>query len=203
MVVFKFLFFHFTHEFYGSCKLYVTELCTSFKKGTKNLVFLVEGKIVNVGCLNLSLEAEFINFIKLIIKYPDYVRASLKHIIFGLFSEIYNFFDRVISPSIDYFSNFVLIGNFRVGRWDDLILLKVLIFVIGFFYPANVLNDVLSELRPFEMPISIDVNGLKELNEVRYKVVFWQLVLWNVEFFHEVDKSGQFKALCVELELFL
>jgi hypothetical protein len=51
--------------------------------------------------------------------------------------------------------------------------------------------------------VPVDVDGLEELDEVGDEVVFADLVLGGVEFFHEVDEGGQFQATGVEFELFL
>jgi len=53
------------------------------------------------------------------------------------------------------------------------------------------------------MAVAVNVNGLKELYQVRYEIIFRELVFWDIEFFHQVDESRQLKTLCVQLELFL
>ena len=39
------------------------------------------------------------------------------------------------------------------------------------------------------MPISIDIDCLEKFDEVAGEIILADLILWCVEFFHEVDES--------------
>ena len=53
------------------------------------------------------------------------------------------------------------------------------------------------------MAVSVDVDGLEELDEIGDEVVLVDLALGRVELLHEVDEGGQLEAVGVEFELFL
>ena len=52
------------------------------------------------------------------------------------------------------------------------------------------------------MPIAIDINGLKELDQIRNKVILGQLIFRYIQFFHQINKSRQLQSFGVQLKLF-
>lgn len=53
------------------------------------------------------------------------------------------------------------------------------------------------------MAIPVDVDRLEKFDQVRDEEIFRQLMVWNIQFFHQVDEGRQLKASRVKLELFL
>lgn len=51
------------------------------------------------------------------------------------------------------------------------------------------------------MPISIDIDCLKKLNEVANEIVLADLVFRGVKLFHEVDEGRKFQTFRIQLEL--
>lgn len=163
---------------------------------------MIKCKVNNIRCLAFALHAELVNFYKLIVENGNRINTCLKYKIFHLFSYINDLFYRIARTCFDDFSNFILVRNLRIRWWDDLILFESLIFVIGLFYSSDIFNDILCKLRPFKMPITIDINCLKKLDQIRNKVIFRQLILRYIQFFHQINKCWQLQSFRVQLKLF-
>jgi hypothetical protein len=52
------------------------------------------------------------------------------------------------------------------------------------------------------MTITVDINGLKELDKVRNEEIFGYLMFGDIELPHQVDEGWEFETPGVELELF-
>jgi hypothetical protein len=68
--------------------------------------------------------------------------------------------------------------------------LESFVFVVWLIDFAYVFDNVFSKLGPLQMTISIDVYGLKKLNQIANKVILAYFVFGSVEFFHEIDEGG-------------
>lgn len=62
--------------------------------------------------------------------------------------------------------DFIFVRYFGVGRRDYFIFLEAFVLVVRLLNPSDVFDDVFGELRPLQMSVSVDVDGLEEFNQV-------------------------------------
>lgn len=136
------------------------------------------------------------------IKYSNNRCIGFLYIIQIWLSRIDYFLYRALRVQIESFYYSIFVWYFWVSRGNYFIFLEHFVLVARLFDNPDVFNYVLSELWPLQMSITIDINGLKKLYQVRNEKILWELLIRDVEFFNQVDEGRQLKTLWVELKLF-
>ena len=152
----------------------------SLKQRSKHVIFLIERKIYDKRVHFIRVQLQVINQRKSLIVYSDNIRACLQQIVTLISDHRHYLFDAVDRTGIDDRGDSILIRYFRVCRGDNLVFLEDLIFVVRFINPPNIFDNILRELRPFQMSISIDINRLKEFYQIRHEIILTKLVLGRV-----------------------
>ena len=128
----------------------------------------------------VCVELEIVNQGKWTIINSYHVWASFQYVISLISWDIDYLFDAVESTRINDWTDSILIGYFRVCWGDDLILLKGFVLIVGFIDSSDIFDDILCELGPLKMAISVDIDGLEELDKIANEVVLADLVFWCV-----------------------
>lgn len=152
----------------------------SLKQRSKHVIFLIERKIHDKRVHVIRVQLQVINQRKSLIVYSDNIRACLQQIVTLISDHRHYLFDAVDRTGIDDRGDSILIRYFRVCRGDNLVFLEDLIFVVRFIDPSNIFDNILRELRPLQMSISIDINRLKEFYQIRHEIILTKLVLGRV-----------------------
>lgn len=119
---------------------------TALENSAEDHIGLIEREIHDEGMLRFPFQLQIIHKCKLGIEDAKNIGARLQQIILLFPADVCNLLDAVIRASIDNVHDLILIGYLGIRRGNDFILLENLILVVGFIYPSDVFDDVLSKL---------------------------------------------------------
>jgi hypothetical protein len=183
--------------------LQIAETSTTFKDSAEDHVVSVKGEVDDEGMMGIALELKVIDQSELGIEDAEKIGAWLKQIVFLFFRDVEYLLDAIGSAGVNNIHDLILVADLGIGGGDNLVLLKDLVLIVGLIDASDIFNDIFRELWPFQMAVPVDVDCLKELNQVRHEVVLANLILGGVQFLHEVEKGGKLQSRGIKLELLL
>ncbi len=167
---------------------HITKKQRILKNAANNIIFLIDRKINDSRFIVLGVHLDGINLLKFLIEYSNAQSLRLDHVIILGLIQIDYFLYCALAVQIVDFCYPVLVRYFRVCWWDYLVLFECFVLVFWLLHHSDVLYYVLCELWPLQVTIPIYIDRLEKFYQIRYKKIFRHLVIWNVQFFNQVNK---------------
>lgn len=166
VIIQQFLDFALIAGLYVAQGFQIAEASTTFEDGPEDHVVSVKGKVYDEGGMGVTVELQIVYQREIGGVDSDEVGACFQEVIAVIFGNVDDLFDAIQGPWINDLCDFIFVRYFGVGRRDYFIFLEAFVLVVRLLNPSDVFDDVFGELRPLQMSVSVDVDGLEEFNQV-------------------------------------